>query len=250
MSDEWKMRAERLADALRELRGATIAAAAEMVRVALVVENEHDLRFSAARLRDASYAAKKAVDKSAAVLATDEPSVEKYVVRPRDAERRIEAARIGYIAGHNDTVESRYGDPDEVAADICGDLDDEADTPVMSHAELVAFEQDIAARIAYEISRACHRREQASPDGRAHFQQVPSDLVDALAVVLADLLGPKRERGCYKCDLCKQKFEADVPFDDETNQDVACPICQHVETHYAGEPRRRKAERAKGVIER
>lgn len=40
-------------------------------------------------------------------------------------ERRIEAARLGYMAGHDDTVESRYGDPDEVARDLCQDLDDE-----------------------------------------------------------------------------------------------------------------------------
>lgn len=38
---------------------------------------------------------------------------------------RIEAVRIGYIAGHNDTVESRYADPEEVAQDICQELDEE-----------------------------------------------------------------------------------------------------------------------------
>jgi hypothetical protein len=33
-----------------------------------------------------------------------------------------EAAKVGYMQGHNDTVESQYGDPDEVAADICKEL--------------------------------------------------------------------------------------------------------------------------------
>jgi len=34
----------------------------------------------------------------------------------------IDAARIGYEAGHHDTVESRYADPREIAEDIVGDL--------------------------------------------------------------------------------------------------------------------------------
>ena len=36
---------------------------------------------------------------------------------------RVEAARIGYMAGHDDTVESRYGDPQETAEDICEEMD-------------------------------------------------------------------------------------------------------------------------------
>lgn len=37
---------------------------------------------------------------------------------------RTEAARLGYCAGHNDTVESCYADPGEVARDICQELDE------------------------------------------------------------------------------------------------------------------------------
>ena len=41
----------------------------------------------------------------------------------RDERKRAsEAARIAYMAGHNDTVEGVYGDPDEVAEEICLDL--------------------------------------------------------------------------------------------------------------------------------
>lgn len=45
----------------------------------------------------------------------------------RDAatRRAIEAARIAYMAGHNDTVEGVYGDPDEAAEEICQELADE-----------------------------------------------------------------------------------------------------------------------------
>jgi hypothetical protein len=41
-------------------------------------------------------------------------------------ESRIDAARIGYKAGHHDTVEGSYGDPDDQAATICEDLDADA----------------------------------------------------------------------------------------------------------------------------
>ncbi len=34
---------------------------------------------------------------------------------------RVEAARLGYMAGHDDTVEGRYGDPLEVAVDLCAE---------------------------------------------------------------------------------------------------------------------------------
>ena len=37
---------------------------------------------------------------------------------------QAEAAKIGYITGHDDTVESRYGDPDETADDICRELEE------------------------------------------------------------------------------------------------------------------------------
>lgn len=41
------------------------------------------------------------------------------------ANARHEAARLGYCAGHNDTVEGTYADPSEVAADICQEMDDD-----------------------------------------------------------------------------------------------------------------------------
>ena len=34
-----------------------------------------------------------------------------------------EAARLGYITGHHDTVESMYADPTETAADIVADME-------------------------------------------------------------------------------------------------------------------------------
>ena len=43
----------------------------------------------------------------------------------RLANARHEAARLGYCAGHNDTVEGTYADPAEVAADICQEMDDD-----------------------------------------------------------------------------------------------------------------------------
>jgi transcriptional regulator with XRE-family HTH domain len=41
----------------------------------------------------------------------------------RLSKERHEAARLGYCAGHNDTVEGTYADPGEVAADICQEID-------------------------------------------------------------------------------------------------------------------------------
>ena len=43
----------------------------------------------------------------------------------RLANARHEAARLGYCAGHSDTVEGTYADPAEVAADICQEMDDD-----------------------------------------------------------------------------------------------------------------------------
>lgn len=42
----------------------------------------------------------------------------------------------------------------------------------------------------------------------------------------------KRTDSIYACALCKIEFPARMPRDDETNQDVACPYCYKVETHY------------------
>ena len=36
----------------------------------------------------------------------------------------VEAARLAYLEGHNDTVESRFGDPLEAAVDLIADLRD------------------------------------------------------------------------------------------------------------------------------
>jgi len=36
----------------------------------------------------------------------------------------VEAARLAYLEGHNDTVESRFGDPLETAVDLIADLRD------------------------------------------------------------------------------------------------------------------------------
>jgi len=41
------------------------------------------------------------------------------------ANARHEAARLGYCAGHSDTVDGTYADPSEAAADICQDMDDD-----------------------------------------------------------------------------------------------------------------------------
>ncbi len=38
---------------------------------------------------------------------------------------RVEVGRLCYLAGHDDTVESRFGDALETAQDICLDLEDE-----------------------------------------------------------------------------------------------------------------------------
>ena len=43
------------------------------------------------------------------------------------ANARHEAARLGYCAGHNDTVEGTYTDPSEAAADICQEMDDDGE---------------------------------------------------------------------------------------------------------------------------
>ncbi len=43
----------------------------------------------------------------------------------RLANARHEAARLGYCAGHSDTIEGTYADPAEVAADICQEMDDD-----------------------------------------------------------------------------------------------------------------------------
>ena len=48
--------------------------------------------------------------------------------RDRYRDRCIAAARLGYMAGHDDTVESCYGDPDEVAKDLCLELDEDGGT--------------------------------------------------------------------------------------------------------------------------
>ena len=46
----------------------------------------------------------------------------------RDSMRvAVEAARIAYLAGHNDTVDGAYGDPEGVATDIVHDLIEEAE---------------------------------------------------------------------------------------------------------------------------
>lgn len=37
--------------------------------------------------------------------------------------RCVEAARLGYCSGHDDTVEGRYSDPSEVARDIVDELE-------------------------------------------------------------------------------------------------------------------------------
>lgn len=72
-------------EALREVRGALIAAAAEMVRIGIGIESlgvvsecfedgklsRNEGRRIANRLRDASYEAKKAVDRSRGALAAD-----------------------------------------------------------------------------------------------------------------------------------------------------------------------------------
>lgn len=44
---------------------------------------------------------------------------------PTEPDPRIEAAKTGYMAGHHDTVESQYGDPQEMAEDLCREMDDE-----------------------------------------------------------------------------------------------------------------------------
>ncbi len=38
---------------------------------------------------------------------------------------RVDAARSGYLAGHNDTVEGQYGDPGDIAEEICEEIDSE-----------------------------------------------------------------------------------------------------------------------------
>jgi hypothetical protein len=43
----------------------------------------------------------------------------------RLANARHEAARLGYCAGHSDTVNGTYSDPSETAADICQEMDDD-----------------------------------------------------------------------------------------------------------------------------
>jgi hypothetical protein len=43
----------------------------------------------------------------------------------RLANARHEAARLGYCAGHSDTVNDTYYDPSEAAADICQEMEDD-----------------------------------------------------------------------------------------------------------------------------